>query len=73
MTNQTTTNRSYLQRIFWHLYPAITGRAFRLEDYQDEKVKTLLRDFEKKFMPDLDRMTKNKKGKSSGHKNQNSK
>ena len=72
MTQLTTRNRSFLQRVFWHLYPAITGRAFLLEDYEDPKVKILLRDMEKKFMPDLDRMTGNTKTKK-GKRNEQSK
>lgn len=66
MTNQTTRNRSFLQRIAWYLYPEYTGKPFRIEEVHDPKIRTAIAKMEKVFLPELDRMTGNtkKKGKS---------
>jgi hypothetical protein len=64
MTNQTTRNRSFLQRIAWYLYPEYTGRPFRIEEVNSPRMKTAISKMEKTFLPELDRMTGNVKNKT---------
>jgi len=54
---------SFLLRIFWYLYPTLTGRAFRLEDVNDPRYKNISKQFVKTFLPELQRMTNKKERK----------
>jgi hypothetical protein len=70
MTNQTTVNRSFLQRIVWYLYPEMTGKHFSIDDIHSPQMRAVIGKVEKTFLPELDRMTNNtKKGKKNGTKN----
>jgi hypothetical protein len=69
MTNQTTVNRSFLQRIVWYLYPELTGKRFRVEEVNSPEMRAVISKIEKTFLPELDRMTGNTKGKGRKKKN----
>jgi hypothetical protein len=70
VTNQTTVNRSFLQRIVWYLYPELTGKHFSIDDIHSPQMRAVIGKVEKTFLPELDRMTNNtkKKGKHENKK-----
>ena len=48
---------SFILRIFWYLYPILTGRPFSLDELHSEKNKRIAKDLVEKFLPDLRKMT----------------
>lgn len=64
----TTRLTSFILRIFWYLYPILTGRTFRMSDIHSEKNKRIAKDLIKTFLPELQRMTADKPPKRAAEK-----
>jgi hypothetical protein len=49
---------SFLLRIFWYLWPVLTGKAFRLDEVNsDPRVRNITKKYVETFLPELKRMT----------------
>ena len=50
--------KSWLELVYWHLYPVMKDKPFRLEDVHDPDEREKIKAFVDRFLPDLLRMTK---------------